>query len=134
MPPSIDPALLAPCGVLCLACSAYQDAKNPCPGCRALAEAHKRKSCQNCVKKKCAFEKGLAHCFECPRFPCGRIKSLNARYTANYDVDLVQNGQDAKACMDAFLQAQRARFACQACGGVMDQHHKRCTECGAGHT
>ena len=106
------------------------DEKKPCPGCRAPKEAHKRKSCQNCVKKNCAFDQNLTWCFECRRFPCAKIKSLNKRYTENYQVDLVQNGLDARADMDAFLQKQRQRFACPHCGGVVDQHHKRCNECG----
>jgi hypothetical protein len=88
------------------------------------------KSCRNCVKKKCAFDKGLQWCFECSRFPCTRIKSLNQRYQQNYDIDLVQNGLDAKQDMDAFLQAQKERFTCKSCGGIIDQHHRRCSECG----
>ena len=131
MPEHIDAGMVAPCGVICLACGAYLNKKSPCAGCRALDEEHMRKSCRACAKKKCAFDQGLTWCFECARFPCARIKSLNARYVQNYDVDLVQNGRDARENMDAFLAAQRARFTCGLCGGVIDQHHRRCGECGA---
>ncbi|NLW79396.1 MAG: DUF3795 domain-containing protein [Ruminococcaceae bacterium] len=131
MPLTIAGGLVAPCGVNCLACSAYLSVKNPCPGCRAPHEAHKRKSCQNCVKKKCAFEKGLQWCFECSRFPCARIKDLSRRYSGHYGIDLIQNGEDARRDMPAFLAAQRQRFLCGACGGVIDQHHGRCSDCGA---
>ncbi len=132
MPIKIEQALLAPCGVSCFACGAYLSEKTNCPGCRAPAEEHTRKSCMNCMKKKCAFRKGLSWCFECNRFPCSRMKDLSKRYMQNYDVDLVQNGLDARKDMDAFLQAQQKRFTCPLCGGIIDQHHRICSECKSG--
>lgn len=131
MPDRIEQNMIAPCGVNCLACSAYLDSKNPCPGCRAPVELITRQSCRNCVKKKCAVEKGLQWCFECNRFPCSHIKSLSTRYQQNYGVDLVQNEYDAKQDIDAFLLAQRVRFICKSCGGVIDQHYHRCSDCGS---
>ena len=130
MPEQLDANWIAPCGVNCLACSAYLNKAKPCPGCRAAAELHKRKSCQNCVKKKCAFEQGLNWCFECPKFPCARIKSLSKRYREDYEVDLIQNGRDAAKNMASFLESQKKRFTCPVCGGIIDQHHKKCSECG----
>lgn len=129
MPPDIDASLIAPCGVNCLACSAYVRESAPCPGCRA--ETHHRKSCQNCVKKRCAFSQGLGWCFECGRFPCARIRDLSGRYARNYGVDLIENGYQAREDMAEFLRRERERFTCPACGGVIDQHHRRCSGCGA---
>lgn len=131
MPNRMDAGMLAPCGVLCLVCSAYLNKKKPCPGCRAPADMHKRKSCVQCAKKNCALGKGLQWCFACGSFPCARIKSLNKRYVQNYGVDLVQNGLAAQTDMTVFLLAQRAQFTCLQCGGIVDQHHRRCSECGA---
>lgn len=131
MPERVDAGMVAPCGVNCMACSAHLDAKKACLGCRAPAERHKRKSCINCAKKDCAFGQGLDWCFQCAKFPCARIKSLNKRYTQDYGVDLVQNGRDARENMDAFLDAQRARFTCAHCGGIIDQHKGRCSDCRA---
>lgn len=122
--------LIAPCGVNCAACGAHLDRKKPCPGCRAPSDQIKRKSCVHCAKKNCAFEQGFSWCFECPRFPCSRIKSLDKTYRAQYDVDLIQNGIDARADMNAFLQAQSIRFACLDCGEMIDQHRRRCSACG----
>ena len=125
----IEKEMIAPCGVNCLACSAHLNKTQPCPGCRAPIDKITRKSCRNCVKKHCAFEKGLQWCFECNLFPCARIKSLDQRYRQNYDVNLMQNGLDAKCDIDAFLRTQKERFTCKSCGGVIDQHHKKCSEC-----
>lgn len=126
----ISEKMIAPCGVNCLACSAYLSNKTPCAGCRAPDELITRKSCRNCLKKKCAFDKGLEWCYQCSSFPCSKIKDLNKRYTQNYNVDLIQNGLDAKNDIQAFLLFQKERFTCQSCGGVIDQHHKKCSDCG----
>lgn len=120
---------IAPCGVNCFVCSARFNPKTPCPGCRAPEETITRKSCRNCEKKNCAFEQGLTWCFECSRFPCTQIKDLSKRYKNNYNVDLVANGIAAKEDMDTFLEAQEKRFTCIYCGGIIDQHNRRCTLC-----
>lgn len=127
---SIPSTSIAPCGLNCLACSAYFNVSNPCPGCRAPEEEISRKSCRECLKKKCAYEKGLFWCFQCDEFPCLSIKKLNKRYLEKYNVNLIQNGLDAKSDMPAFLEAQKERFTCRECGGIIDQHHKRCSDCG----
>ena len=103
MPDKITKEHIAVCGINCLACSAYLNKSNPCPGCIAPREKHTRKSCRDCAKKECAFEKGMRWCFECSGFPCARIKSLANRYKQSYDVDLVQNGLSAKQNMGIFL-------------------------------
>lgn len=114
-----------------MACSAHLDVNNPCPSCTTPREKHTRKGCRDCLKKKCAIEKGIRWCFECERFPCTKIKSLDKRYKQNYAVDLTENGFKAKESMSSFLQEQKRRFTCNNCGGVIDQHHKKCSECGS---
>ena len=131
MPEEIDNSILSTCGVNCLACSAHLSLKDPCPGCRASDEEITRKSCRDCMKKKCAFEQGYNWCFECGRFPCSKVRSLNKRYLRNYNVDLIQNGADAKQDMQTFLHQQKLRFTCTVCGGIVDQHRCRCSECGS---
>jgi hypothetical protein len=130
MPNAIEQELIAVCGLNCLACSAYLNNKTPCPGCSAPNEKHKRKSCVNCSKKKCAHEMGLQWCFECDSFPCSKIKSINKRYTTKYNINLIENGQKAKESMNAFLTEQKEKLACNICGGVINQHKKECSECG----
>ena len=131
MPKQIDANLLAPCGVNCLACSAYLRAHDACPGCRATEELQKRKSCQNCAKKRCLDKTGLHWCFECERFPCTAINSQSKRYREKYGIDLVENSRRAARDLPAFLRAERNRFTCLLCGGVIDQHNRCCSECEA---
>ena len=133
MPEKIQDESLAVCGVNCLVCSAYWQRKNPCPGCTAPQEQHTRKSCQSCAKRDCARQKSLRWCFACGDFPCAAIKSMSKRYATRYDVDLIDNGLRAKDDMPAFWDEQKKRFTCPICGGVIDQHRKMCSECGAGY-
>jgi len=127
---SIPETMIAPCGVNCIACSAYLSDKNPCAGCCAPNEMSTLKSCRNCVKKRCCLEKSLQWCFQCEKFPCTKIKDLNRRYMQNYDVNIVQNGLDARKDMQVFLKEQKERFICNLCVGIINQHHKICSECG----
>lgn len=130
MPERFDPKEIAPCGVNCHVCGAFLKEKDACPGCRAENELHKRKSCMNCAKKNCAYEKGLTWCFECEAFPCARIRDVSRRYAQNYGIDLVRDGLDAREDTQALLAAHKERFACKVCGGVIDMHRLRCSECG----
>ncbi len=126
----ISEEMIAPCGVNCIVCSAYLRDKNSCAGCRASNELITRKSCRDCLKKRCALNKRLQWCFQCSKFPCSKIKDLNKRYINNYNVNLVQNGVDASKDMAVFLQVQKLKFTCKKCGGIIDQQHKRCSDCG----
>lgn len=120
---------IAPCGVNCFVCSARLDNKNTCPGCRVALEAITRKSCKNCAIRICVQEKGVEWCFECDRFPCTRIKDLSKRYLKNYRIDLIDNGRRTKEDLPAFLLEQQKRFTCPYCGGIIDQHNRRCSIC-----
>ena len=118
------------CGVNCMLCSAYLNKKKSCPTCRAPKEEHTRKSCGNCIKKKCAINRGVEYCFQCEKFPCSKIKNLSKRYVKNYDIDLIENGVRAKGSMNKFLAEQKKKYTCKFCGGIIDIHHKKCSNCG----
>lgn len=129
MPERIGQELIAPCGVDCLACSAFLRARTSCAGCRA--DGPKPKHCLTCARLACATERGVTWCFECDRYPCRRIRSLDASYVTRYDVPLVEQGRRALAeGIEEHLRRERERWAC-ACGGVIDQHAGRCSECGS---
>lgn len=129
-PEKLDAVRIAPCGINCLACSAFLSRKRPCHGCRSAEANMERKSCANCAKKRCCFAHGFRFCFECPKYPCAQIRELSKRYLKNYQIDLIRNGRDALNDFDGFLHDQLKRCTCPACGGIVDQHSDECTECG----
>ncbi|MDL2253846.1 DUF3795 domain-containing protein [Ruminococcaceae bacterium OttesenSCG-928-I18] len=130
MPSSLHRQLLAPCGVNCAACMAYLRKKNHCQGCLGPVPPA-RKSCQNCLRRNCAAEKGHAWCFECEDFPCKHIKTLDKSYRRRYHISLIEDGHlAAKQGVSALLDTHGARYRCPACGGIACQHDGICSECG----
>lgn len=128
----MDEASLAPCGVLCELCLAFQRPKNSCVGCRA--EGDKPYHCTVCSVKGCAEKRGdpSAPCGECPKFPCRRIKDLDKRYREKYGMSFRENieaaGRDGAA---AFVEAARLQWSCPACGELLCVHTGSCLRCGA---
>ncbi len=130
MPDAIPDGMLAPCGINCMSCYRHLRAKNACPGC-LMGDEGKAGHCLACAIKKCAAEKGHAHCFLCAAFPCARVKRLDKSYQEKYGVSLVVNGRAAgRDGVAAFLAADRVRWLCPACGGVVSQHDGVCGACG----
>jgi hypothetical protein len=128
-----DPAdLFAPCGMNCLVCYAHLRKKKPCDGCLA-ADTHKTERCKSCFIKQCAQQKGLVYCFDCPDFPCQRIKNLEKSYLKRYQVSLIENSRLVQASgLEPFFQKERLRWACPECGGLVCLHDKMCSQCGQG--
>lgn len=76
---TIDTIMFAPCGMNCMVCYKHCYHKKPCPGCLS-GDIGKPEHCHKCVIKDCAGNKGVAYCFQCPDYPCKRIKNLEKSY------------------------------------------------------
>ena len=125
--------LIAPCGMNCAVCTAYlsyhlpgRNGKSRCTGCRP-----RRKMCAF-IKRDCVhLSTGeYAFCFECALFPCDHLSKLDRRYRTRYHTSFVENLKEIKTQgIDAFLIAERERYKCPTCGGVVCIHDSRCYEC-----
>jgi hypothetical protein len=132
MPAEMNITMIAPCGVNCSVCSGHLRVKKHCPGCR-MEGPEKPTYCRTCKMKVCADSRGAVRCAECASFPCARLKRLDRRYRLRYGVPLVEDGRRLLAeGVEAYMQAERARWACPACGGVISMHKQACIECGLG--
>lgn len=76
---TLQQPIVAPCGMNCALCQAYQGKGLACNGCGRGGE---RKACQNCSIRQC--EHKTAFCFECAGYPCKRLKALDKRYRTRY--------------------------------------------------
>jgi hypothetical protein len=78
---------IAPCGINCSLCLAFQREKNSCNGCNG-SDTNKAKHCIVCGIRNCEEKHGETTllCSECMKYPCRRIKDLNKRYTNKYNV------------------------------------------------
>jgi len=130
MPEKLEDSLFAPCGIDCGACYGHLKKKKPCGGC-LVDGAARRGRCEVCSLKTCARERGFVRCFECPTFPCARLRRLDKTYRTRYGLSLVEQGERARRDgVAAFLSGDALRWKC-ACGGAISQHDRVCSECGA---
>lgn len=127
------PDLVAPCGMDCRLCYAYQREKNHCDGCRnELDITYKTKGRNSCAIKNCTVIQGSTSgfCFECDRFPCQRLKQLDKRYRTKYHMSMIENLQMIEQNgMDAFLRQQGQRWTCPTCGRFICVHKAACLYC-----
>jgi hypothetical protein len=124
--------LIAPCGMNCALCLAYQRAKIHCPGCRAEG-AGKLSSCLVCSIKLChlALVDNLEFCHQCAAYPCARIRHIDKRYRDKYAMSMVANLQTIQSSgVDVFAAQQRERWRCPGCGGLICVHRPKCLHCG----
>ena len=80
--------LIAPCGMNCGLCLMHLRDKNKCPGCSSGRKVNGR--CIKCGIKLCKDRKG-EYCFNCDKFPCDRLKRLDARYQEKYGMSEIAN-------------------------------------------
>lgn len=128
--------LIAPCGMNCNLCRAYQfrelDAnalgfhRKYCPGCIPRG--------QNCVFMKSACdiigEGKVRFCYECDRFPCKRLKSLDKRYRTKYHMSMIENlNFIQQKGMESFLASQQEMWACPTCKQARCCHEDLCLHC-----
>ena len=130
MPHSLDGALFAPCGMNCLVCYKHCRPQKPCAGC-LRGDAGKPEHCRKCALKDCVRERGLTYCFQCPEYPCRRLKYLEKSYRSRYGASLMENSAAVKERgLEGFMACQRQRYLCPECGGVISLHDGACSQCG----
>lgn len=125
----MDASLIAPCGMNCALCYAYQRDKNHCDGCRS--DNIPFEYCRRCVIKNCKIrlENDWADCSPCER-PCLRLKQLDKRYRTKYGMSMLANLKDIRNNgMNWFLKAQANTWTCKVCGGLICVHRARCMRC-----
>ena len=119
--------LVAPCGMNCALCQAYQGKGLACHGCGHGGE---RKACQNCAIQKCENKK--AFCFECAEYPCKRLKALDKRYRTKYHMSMLENLASIQTKgLEEFVRQQDERYRCSKCGKLRTVHQDYCLYCAA---
>jgi Protein of unknown function (DUF3795) len=131
--PTYEPGLLiAPCGMNCGICIGFLREKNKCPGCNSDSE-NKQKHCTKCVIRNCEYleESTSGFCYECPKYPCPRLKQLDKRYRTRYHMSMIENLNNIKALgLDEFLVQEKLNWTCPACKAVRSVHRENCLVCG----
>lgn len=132
LPESLTPDLIAPCGMDCGLCRAHLRAKNRCPGCNG-DDVSKPGYCRSCKIKTCdTISSGTSRfCFDCADYPCARLRQLDKRYRAKYGMSMTQNLlQIREIGLEAFVAAEKLKWACPECGALLCVHVPECASCG----
>ncbi|MGE5395809.1 MAG: DUF3795 domain-containing protein [Candidatus Saccharibacteria bacterium] len=130
-PSSFDQPVIAPCGINCSVCRAYLRQKNVCPGCCA-ENALKPGYCVHCIIKNCALlaQTTSKFCYECPKYPCLRLKQLDKRYRVKYHTSVLENLQIIKEeGLAVFMEQDKVKWTCSHCGGTVCMHSGNCMTC-----
>lgn len=130
-PDSLRGDLIAPCGMNCGLCGRALRAKDRCAGCRS--DGRKPPYCEACRIRNCEEFRaaGRRSCSECPKFPCPRLRRLDARYRTRYHMSMVENLEAIRESgLERFIALEKTRWACRGCGAVICVHKARCSYCG----
>ena len=127
-----DKKIIAPCGVNCGVCIAYLREKNKCCSCMSSG-MNKPAHCSKCRIKFCDEHKKseFTHCYECRKFPCTRLKSLDKRYVEKYHLSLIKNSVCiSEYGFDEYIKNENEKWKCKHCGEVLCVHRNGCLNCG----
>lgn len=132
----IQKKMIAPCGMNCSLCIAYQFREKD-----LNKQGFKRKYCPGCIPRgeNCSFTGGLCEllekgtvrfCYECKEFPCKRLKALDKRYRTKYHMSMIENLEFIKEQgAESFLQKEEEKWRCPSCGEVICCHNGLCMNC-----
>jgi len=123
--------LIAPCGMNCTLCYAYQRNKNHCPGCRVESN-NKNIPCINCRIKNCKNfnDTSKSFCYDCESFLCKPLKHLDKRYRTKYNMSMIDNLVSIKKDgIKKFILNENKRWACKICGESICVHKGSCLNC-----
>jgi hypothetical protein len=119
---TLNENLIAPCGMNCGICKAFLRLRTPCLGCR-YAEQNWPKTRMNCRLRLCEKRNGR-FCYDCPEFPCDRLKHLDNRYRTRYGMSEIENLEYIRdKGMDQFLDDERKKWVSNR--GVLCVHNKK---------
>lgn len=118
---------IAPCGMNCALCSAFQRPSKPCDGCRGNDE-NKSRSCSRCAIRLC--ENKEKFCYECDDFPCKRLTDLDDRYQTRYGMSMLDNLHFIKTLgLREFVIKEENKWACKKCHQLICIHDHTCPQC-----
>jgi len=124
--------MIAPCGMNCGLCIGHLREEKPCGGCYGREDKNKPETCRSCSIVNCEFlettESGF--CYDCDKYPCVRLKSLDKRYRAKYHMSMLENlGRINNNGLLAFLTMEDSRWNCLNCGSGLSVHRNICINC-----
>lgn len=124
--------MIAPCGMNCGLCIGHLRKRKPCGGCLGNNDINKPDSCKSCSVVDCEHlaktESGF--CYECPKYPCRRLKTLDKRYSTKYGMSMFENLAFIKEKgLENFLKSEERKWTCPNCSSGLSVHRDNCLIC-----
>lgn len=124
--------MIAPCGMNCGLCIGHLREKKPCSGCFKKDDENKPNVCRSCTIVNCEYlaQTKSGFCFECPKYPCQRLKNLDKRYRTKYGMSMLENLLFIKEKgLAEFLESEHHKWTCSNCGSTLSVHRDHCLHC-----
>ncbi|MEW6570881.1 MAG: DUF3795 domain-containing protein [Nitrospirota bacterium] len=142
----LDKKLAAVCGLFCPACTVFigtkedqerlkviaQRVQRPveellCHGCRSEKQCYYSKSI--CTMAKCAIDKGIDFCGQCPEYPCKNLRSFQAELP--HRIELWKSQERIKeAGYEKSYAEMTEYYSCPVCGAMNSAYDLKCRKCG----
>jgi len=125
--------MIAPCGMNCGLCIGHLREKKPCGGCFTKDDKSKPNVCRSCSVVNCDYlaKTQSGFCYECPKYPCQRLKNLDKRYRTKYGMSMFENLLTIKEKgLEYFLKSEQEKWKCAHCGSGLSVHRDHCLSCG----
>ena len=124
--------MTAPCGMNCGLCIGHLRERKPCGGCLGNNDINKPDGCKSCTVVTCEYlaktESGF--CYECPKYPCRRLKTLDKRYSTKYGMSMFENlAFIEENGLENFLKSEEKKWTCPNCGSGLSVHRDNCLIC-----
>lgn len=135
------------CGIYCGACSIAMKGKTGrtdrfaaclggvpeedlvCGGCKS---DQVYAGCSICSLRRCAREKGIGHCVDCPDYPCKTYRRWQsaARFLPHAREAVANSAVIKRDGVGFWLAAQKKRWSCPDCGTPFSWYAPECGKCG----
>jgi hypothetical protein len=98
-----------------------------CHGCKTKVNAGLS---ADCVMRLCARDRGLDFCVECDEYPCGTVQTFERDGYPHHTLITANSEAIADGGVDVWLEEQKKRWSCPACGTAFTWYEEECAECG----
>jgi hypothetical protein len=153
MNPGCDTNLAAICGIYCGSCPAYLALRrddqaeleslarvNGIPvqevGCAGCLSGLLMPECRECRHgfRACAKSHSVTWCFECPEFPCQRLRdfrNIHERKGVSHHKNVIADlTRMQEMGVESWLEAKSRESSCQNCGQGLYWFERKCPSCG----
>lgn len=86
---------------------------------------------RDCKLKKCAEEKKVEFCSECPEYPCQRLMDFRHDKYAHHSIVIKNLDFIKDHGLDNWLREQKARWSCPGCGLYFSWYDEKCGNYGS---